>query len=218
MASLSVYVESTGCWYSPRQPHTEILGPSFILKLEVALGVPGLAGVNRLFGLMAVSQLQAVERQLARDLHPGSEVGKVMETAENVMKDSSHVITSPSKTFTGLCGRVSRQLQSLHSALSTVGQLTQLRREVCCRLMSASKFDSKLLHSSLQTMQEAVLLSSTQEPGSQFPPDGESELLAELTTHLQWAGLEDPSRQVYITVERSGLTLYTYHVTKLKGH
>ena len=56
---LSVYVESTGCWYSPRPPHTEILGPTFTLQLELALGIPGLAGVNRLFGLMTISQIQA---------------------------------------------------------------------------------------------------------------------------------------------------------------
>ena len=55
---LSVYVESTGSWYSPRPPHTEILGPAFTLQLELALGIPGLAGVNRLFGLMTISQIQ----------------------------------------------------------------------------------------------------------------------------------------------------------------
>ena len=58
-AGLSVYVEATGCWYSPRAPHSEVLGQTFTLQLELALGIPGLAGVNRLFGLMTISQIQA---------------------------------------------------------------------------------------------------------------------------------------------------------------
>ena len=94
-------------------------------------------------------------------------------------------------------------LQVLHSSLSSVGQLTQLRRTLCCRLMSASRFDSKLLQSSLETLQTS-LLSASHQPGCQFPPPGEeSELLAELINHLQWVGLDHPATQVYSPVIRS---------------
>ena len=34
-------------------------------------------------------------------------------------------------------------------------------------------------------------------PSTKFPPENESELLAEIVTHLQWTGLEDPACQIY---------------------
>ena len=40
-AGSSVYVESQGAWFAPRPPHAEILGPSFVQQLQLALGVPG---------------------------------------------------------------------------------------------------------------------------------------------------------------------------------
>ena len=36
-----------------------------------------------------------------------------------------------------------------------------------------------------------------------FPPLSESELLAELVTHLQWTGLDDPAQQVYSPASQS---------------
>ena len=36
-----------------------------------------------------------------------------------------------------------------------------------------------------------------------FPPAGESELLAELVSHLQWTGLDDPIKQVYSPANQS---------------
>ena len=198
----SLYVESVGCWYSPRAPHSEVLGQTFTLQLELALGIPGLAGVNRLFGLMTISQIQAVQRQLATDLQSGSEVSRALETAVSQLREETELVSAPGRTYSGLTSKISRHLQVLHSSLSSVGQLTQLRRTLCCRLMSASKFDSKLLHSCLQTLQLSLLSASLQ-PDCQFPPPGEeSELLAELINHLQWVGLDDPTSQVYSPVIR----------------
>ena len=47
--------------------------------------------------------------------------------------------------------------QTLVTSLSSVGQLALLRRSVCCHLSSISRFDSKLLHSCLQALQQALL-------------------------------------------------------------
>ena len=41
-AGSSVYVGSQGAWFAPRPPHAEILGPSFVQQLQLALGVPGM--------------------------------------------------------------------------------------------------------------------------------------------------------------------------------
>ena len=43
-ASNSVYVDSLGSWFSPRPPHGEILGSSFVQQLQLAVGVPGKLG------------------------------------------------------------------------------------------------------------------------------------------------------------------------------
>ena len=153
---------------------------------------------------MTISQVQAVQRQLAADLESGSEVGRALETAVSQLREESELVSAPGRTYSGLTGKISRHLQLLHSSLSSVGQLTQLRRTLCCRLMSASKFDSKLLFSCLETLQVS-LLSASHQQDCQFPTPGEeSELLAELINHLQWVGLDHPSSQVYSPVIRWG--------------
>ena len=107
-ASNSVYVDSLGSWYSPRQPFPEILGPGFIQHLRLALDVPGLAGVSRLLGLMAITELQNLQKYLGTELAVGSETGKLLEMADSSLNEPNQITP---RTYSGLSGKMSRQMQ-----------------------------------------------------------------------------------------------------------
>ena len=47
------------------------------------------------------------------------------------------------------------------------------------------------------------MLTTAVDNAASFPPLGESELLAELVSHLQWTGLDDPTMQVYSPANQS---------------
>ena len=57
-AGSSVYVESQGAWFAPRPPHAEILGPSFVQQLQLALGVPGMWLTRIMETLILLSRLR----------------------------------------------------------------------------------------------------------------------------------------------------------------
>jgi len=54
-------------------------------------------------------------------------------------------------------GKLQDNYRQLHNWISLLGQLTQLRKSLCCHLSTISKFDSKLLHSCLESMQQSVI-------------------------------------------------------------
>jgi len=197
-AGASVYVDSIGAWFSPRAPHSEILGPGFIQQLGSALGVPGMAGVSRLLGLMTITEMQNIQRFLSSELSLATDTSKQLEmTTVSLKQPEEDIVTSPVKTYASCSAKIVKQIQTLHTSLSLIGQFTQLRRSICCHLTSISKFDSKLLHSCLQSFQQSIL-NSCQQTDSKFPKSGvESELMTELIPFLQWSGLDDPLCQVY---------------------
>ena len=130
--------------------------------------------MSRLLGLMSIREMQHLQKFLTTELSLGSETQKVLEVSETSLKTISDIVANPNKTYSGLSGKLTKQLQvcitshsqlilykvclqQLHSSLSVLGQLTQLRKLFCNHLSSLSMFDSKLLHSNLRTFQCSVI-------------------------------------------------------------
>ena len=116
-----------------------------------------MAGVSRLLGLMTVTEMQNVQRTLSAELSLGTDTSKQLEMSAASLQETDHIVPSPAKTYAAFSAKIVKQIQSLHTSLSLIGQLTQLRRSICCHLTSISKFDSKLLHSCLHSFQQSIL-------------------------------------------------------------
>merc|ERR1712012_1175311 len=138
---------------------------------------------------MAITEVQNIQKFINNELSIGTDTHKLLELSATTLKDHNDIISNPSKTYASLSGKISRQLQSLHSSISVLGQLTQLRKTVCCHLASISRFDSKLLHSCVLAFQRSVL-NCCHDPDVEFPRGSESEVLSELISYLQWLGLD----------------------------
>ena len=110
-----------------------------------------------MLGLMTVTEMQNVQRFLSAELTLGTDTSKQLEMSAASLKETDDIVSSPAKTYASISAKITKQLQSLHASLSLIGQLTQLRRSICCHLTSISKFDSKLLHSCLQSFQQSIL-------------------------------------------------------------
>ena len=171
-----------------------------------------------MLGLMTVTEMQNVQRFLSAELTLGTDTSKQLEMSAASLKETDDIVSSPAKTYASISAKITKQIQSLHASLSLIGQLTQLRRSICCHLTSISKFDSKLLHSCLQSFQQSILnrslivniptydifnTLSCQQKDTEFPRPGvESELMTELIPFLQWSGMDDPLCQVYSPAAR----------------
>ena len=113
--------------------------------------------MSRLLGLMTITEMQNVQKFLISELSLGTEAAKQLEMTAVSLKQPEDIVSSPAKTYASCSAKITKQVQTVHTSLSLIGQLTQLRRSICCHLSSISKFDSKLLHSCLQSFQQSIL-------------------------------------------------------------
>ena len=107
----SVFVDSAGTWFTQRPPHSDILGPIFVQKLEVAVGVAGLAGLNRLLGLMIVTNVQKLGAWLGAELQEGSETHRLVSQAASSLPTSKNIIPNPVKTFAAINTKLGKTFQ-----------------------------------------------------------------------------------------------------------
>ena len=108
----SIFVESSGAWFTPRPPHNEILGPVFVQKLELAVGVAGLAGLNRVLGLMAITNMQKLGAWLGAELQEGSETFRLLSLADGSLPSSEDLVTNPGKTYGAHNARLAKTFQA----------------------------------------------------------------------------------------------------------
>ena len=116
-----------------------------------------MSGVSRLLGLMAITELQNVQSYLTSELSPSTDTSKLLELSATALRETNNMVSNPTKTYSTFSSKIIKQIQFLHSSLSLIGQLTQLRSSICCHLTSISKFDSKLLHSCLHSFQQSII-------------------------------------------------------------
>lgn len=197
--SLGLYVPTAGAWFLLRPPHQEIVGSRLVRELFQGLGAPGLAGLSRLLGLMAVTIMQKLEQFMQAELQEESETGKAMKLAMDTLGPAHKMIGNPGKTYAGLSSKLTRSFQVLGQLISQLGQITALRQMFSFQLSSSSLFEAKFLRSSLEALQQSILTAALSPDVPSFPPEGESELLSEVSLHLAWLGLDSPGRQLYIS-------------------
>ena len=109
--SNGIYVSSCGTWFSHRPPHSEILGPALVQKLELAVGVAGLAGLNRLLGLMMITKIQRLSLWLSSELQESSETTRILNAAQDSLPSPENLIHNPARTFTAICAKLGKPLQ-----------------------------------------------------------------------------------------------------------
>ena len=92
-----------------------MLGSSLTVQLERVVGVPGLAGLDRLLGLMLVTRclsdptylillrVQRLSSWIDKELSEGGELAKALDSVKETLKGPT--ISNPSKTFNSVAAR-----------------------------------------------------------------------------------------------------------------
>eukprot|EP00095_Tigriopus_kingsejongensis_P005223 maker-scaffold585_size130225-snap-gene-0.19 protein:Tk05223 transcript:maker-scaffold585_size130225-snap-gene-0.19-mRNA-1 annotation:"Strumpellin" len=194
----SVYVPYLGTWYDARSKE-EICSMSLFSMMEEAVGSFGLAGLDRLLGLKIVTCLQNMIRYCEKAIFRDRGWIEMLENLGNSLNPTENVIAHPYKFYASFLGRTTSLLSPVLEAMMTVGHLQLLREKLAYQLSLSSRFDSKLLHSSLQTLNKAVLRDVRLSDQNGFVSTlKESPLLYELSQLLNWSGLNDVKEQIYL--------------------
>ena len=122
--------------------------------LESAVGLNGLTGLDRLYGLRIKSVcllrefIHSADVTIFRDKNWIDMLDNLADSLNN-----GFVMASPYKFYHQQhVSRAAKPLVNLSEAIVNLGHLQLLRKLLAYQLSSSSKFDAKLLHSSLSTL------------------------------------------------------------------
>ncbi|XP_037973203.2 WASH complex subunit 5 [Plutella xylostella] len=185
-ARVCTYVPVNAAWFDAKT-QTEVVNTKTFAKLNEAVGVIGLHGLDALYAFMIKNQLQLVQ-QILRNIQDKLPLGNVAEADANQMpKDVEQIIVKGMKT-----------LQQLTEVLVLIGTLQTLRKHIAYQINTTCKFDSAHLEASLRTMNESLMDELKSTSNKNMPPKVSTELMHNLDNYLTRCGLYDPFSKIYV--------------------
>ncbi|KAI5645367.1 hereditary spastic paraplegia protein strumpellin domain-containing protein [Phthorimaea operculella] len=181
-ARVCTYISICSAWFDVKTQN-EIVNTKTFSKLNDAIGIVGLHGLDTLYAFMIKNQLQNVQHifKTSQD--------KIIVPSKVESKDIEQVILKSQKT-----------MQQLAEVLVLIGTLQVLRRHIAYQLNTSCKFDSAQLEASLRTMNES-LLKELKSPGitaTTDKPKVSSALLQHLEEYLVRCGVYEPFDKIYV--------------------
>ncbi|CAH0694098.1 unnamed protein product [Spodoptera exigua] len=180
-ARICSYVNICAAWYDVKTQN-EIINNKTFGKLNEAIGVVGLHGLDTLYGFMVKNQMHNVQ-----DIFRNSQDKFLMGSMTNNMKDLEQFIAKGYKTF-----------QQLSDALVLIGTLQIIRRHIAYQLNTSCKFDSAQLEASLRTMNESLINELKISTHSESQSKVSSLLLQNLEEYLVRCGIYEPYDKIYV--------------------
>ncbi|XP_072947146.1 WASH complex subunit 5 [Epargyreus clarus] len=177
---ISIYVNICAAWYDAKNQN-EIVNTKTFSKLNDAIGVVGLHGLDTLYAYMIKNQLQNLQN-IIRSSQDKIVIGK----ASVDVKDIEQVILKNGKT-----------IQQYVDTLLLIGSLQILRKHIAYQLNTTCKFDSAHLEATLRTLNESLLNEIKKFnvcETSQVP----TTLMRELEEYLVRCGISEPFEKIYI--------------------
>ncbi|CAH0761226.1 unnamed protein product [Diatraea saccharalis] len=132
-----VYVSVSTAWYDVRNQN-EVLNSKTFSKLNEAVGVVGLFGLDTLYGHMIKNQLHNVHLTLRH-----TQDKSIMGNTKIDLKEIDQLLIKGQKTF-----------QQLSEVLVLIGTLQIIRKHIAYQLNTMCKFDSAHLEAALRTLNE----------------------------------------------------------------
>nr|CAD7425882.1 unnamed protein product [Timema monikensis] len=166
-----------------------------------SVGTAGLAGLDRFFSFMIVTELQNFLNTLQKGVLKDKAWLDMVTDVSKCLSPNTTLISNPARFYVQYTSRAQKVWPQILEWTHKVGQLQVLRKNIAYELNTSCKFDSKHLAGTLQTMNDALLTEIQRhykDPMKPYPKE-ENPLLYELSTYCDWAGISDPYSKIYIT-------------------
>lgn len=202
---LTSYIDQMKAWYDLKT-RQELVNRTLFQKIQRAVGSFGLAGLDRLLCFMIVKELQTLLNLMRRTIvNPKDKsLYDLMNGFSKTLNPIKGLVAQAQKQYAHMISKTSKIWQPFLDTILRVGQMQLLRRQIGHELNTACKFDSKVLASALQTMNNALLADIErhyQDPTLPYPKE-ENPLMYELSAYLESAGFHNPYMKIYITTQR----------------
>ncbi|CAG0896952.1 unnamed protein product [Darwinula stevensoni] len=195
------YIEKMWSWYDHRS-HNEVVNARIFSLVESSIGTCGLYGLDRIFSFMLVTELQGcIDAIRASAMYKDKGAVESLSHLQGSVSRPADFAAHTLKLVQQAQSRHGKYLASLVDSLMRIGQMQLLRRRIGHELNSSCKFDSKHLASSLDAFNRALLAAIQdhyRDPTKAYPGE-DNAILYELNAYLEYAGMCDPLRKIYVT-------------------
>ena len=214
------YVPQMRTWYDKRT-HAEVVSVRLWGRLLESVDTFGLNGLDRLYCFIIVRELQQLQGLVTRKMLEDKALMSLVSSLAKPLKEGRSTLPDPSKVYNQVVSRTAKYWPLFSEYVVRVGQIQIIRQQIAHELRAACKFDSKLLMSSLENVNN-LLLSDIQvhykDPDNKPYPGGNNPLMFELASYLEAAGLHDPSTKIYVAtkpVDHISLVIFILLFTQL---
>ncbi|XP_067001738.2 WASH complex subunit 5 [Anabrus simplex] len=198
----TVYIEQMTEWYDVKT-RNEVINLKFFSKITKSVGTAGLTGLDRLFSIMIVTELQNYLNALQKGVLKDKNWLEMFTSVSKGLSPTTSLVRNPTRFYTQYTSRAQKVWPQILDWILKVGQMQLLRKHIAYELNISCKFNSKFLAAALQTMNEALLSeieSHYKDPSRPYPKE-DNPLMYELSTYLDWAGISNPYAKIYITTK-----------------
>uniref|UniRef100_A0A6A7FVW9 Strumpellin n=1 Tax=Hirondellea gigas TaxID=1518452 RepID=A0A6A7FVW9_9CRUS len=205
----STYAMVRGAWYDNTRQHNQLLDASLLLaKMEEAITIAGLAGLDKLLACTTVTTLRELLRLLESACSIEPALMELLPVIAAQLTPNTAIIGDPEKQYSAWLSYTARLCSpAIVDCLQRIGQLQLLRLHAAHRLDAACSFQANYLHQALQAL-NISLLNDVREHDDASPAAGERQhpdpspdnpLTTQLTALLEWTGLSNPLHRIYVT-------------------
>ncbi|KAJ8919831.1 hypothetical protein NQ315_006360 [Exocentrus adspersus] len=208
----AVYLDQTSSWYDIKS-HKLILNKETIISITSSIEVAGLVGLDRLFSFMIITALQKLASYLENKNVKTNAWVNVISSIYTEFKQIGNV-ENPYKTYQNFVNRSTKIWSEFLENALLVGQLQLLRSLIAFHLNKSARFNAKNLESSLRSVNKALLMDIRKET---YNPS--EDLMFSLSKYFDYVGLNEPYRQVYVTLRNNPdytVTLFIFVIAHLQ--
>mmetsp|Transcript_19340 Transcript_19340/g.68391 ORF Transcript_19340/g.68391 Transcript_19340/m.68391 type:complete len:1156 (-) Transcript_19340:124-3591(-) len=196
---LTIYSPTANAWFDASG--REMAGLSLMDLFNKGVSVAGMCAIDQLLAFHTTHNLKTLVRQFAAESKAGA--SKLLAQLHDDLRPHTAPARSH-KIYAHVVRKLAKPMDAMLEVVLRVGQLQLLRKQIGAQLNFSCRLESKLLLSSLEALNTAVLtdLRRHYHNRSKYPhPQKDNPLLRELGTYLSAAGMYDPLAQIYVTVD-----------------
>ncbi|XP_046411198.1 WASH complex subunit 5 isoform X1 [Neodiprion fabricii] len=194
----TVYIEHTIAWYDLKT-QTEVLNHKIFSGILKAMGIPGLTGLDKLISFLAFTEIEKCINYLEKGFQDKVWID-VFNEFNNITENTD---TPKGKHYQTISSRCAKTWPPMLDWVLKIGHMQMLRKKIAYELNIACKFNAKQVEMSLRTFNNAIIseICSNRDWDQQDPV--RKDLLRNLSTRLNWAGMNDPYEKQYVNATKT---------------
>ncbi|XP_008550175.1 WASH complex subunit 5 [Microplitis demolitor] len=192
----TVYIEHALAWYDLKSQN-EILNYKVFSMILMAIGTPGLHGLDKLLSHFISMELKNLFKYVDHGVHDKSWV-TMTEECGAIVQNIEHCKNNPGKLYSTVSNHSNKIWPYMIECLLKIGHYQLLRNKISYELNTACKFEAKHVESALRTLNIAVLDELRKKPDECLTSQEERDFIHELSVRLDWTGISDPLNKTYL--------------------